>query len=319
MRNHPKVLVTGANGFLGQEIVTLFQKDYHVIASSRHGSSFLTSAVDYVSADLVKDQISDIFPDNIDVLVHAAGVMPGSAFNVTQNVTMTQRIIDWAIKAEIRSIVLVSSASVYAPFDGAQQESFECKPESEYGKSKLDSEKYALDATANLKVNLIILRMPALIGPTRQGNVGRLIQALATNRFLLIGDGANRKSLLHVKDAALACLRVVGNLENDYSSKVRKVFNVSAMSPTMADIIDFTCKELNKDKPPSIPAGWVIFTLKVLCKVTFGARLFSRPLQLVKQFQQNDVLDATLFQKEVGIELNYDVRQGLREMVFCNK
>ena len=51
---------------------------------------------------------------------------------------------------------------------------------------------------------LTILRLATLYGEGDPGNVGRLMRTLDRGRFLWIGDGSNRKSLLYKGDAASA-------------------------------------------------------------------------------------------------------------------
>ena len=55
---------------------------------------------------------------------------------------------------------------------------------------------------------LTILRLATLYGEGDPGNVGRLMRKLDRGRFLWIGDGSNRKSLLYKGDAARACMAV---------------------------------------------------------------------------------------------------------------
>ena len=55
---------------------------------------------------------------------------------------------------------------------------------------------------------LTILRLATLYGEGDPGNVGRLMRTLDRGRFLWIGDGSNRESLLYRGDAARACMAV---------------------------------------------------------------------------------------------------------------
>ena len=57
-------------------------------------------------------------------------------------------------------------------------------------------------------VDLTILRMATLYGEGDPGNVARLMRAIDLGRFIWIGNGMNRKSLLHKEDAARASLEV---------------------------------------------------------------------------------------------------------------
>ena len=64
---------------------------------------------------------------------------------------------------------------------------------------------------------LTILRLATLYGEGDPGNVGRLMRTLDRGRFLWIGDGSNRKSLLYRGDAANACMAVAERLSLPFS------------------------------------------------------------------------------------------------------
>src|SRR5690606_35152077 len=130
-----------------------------------------------------------------------------------------------AAAAGIRSIVLVSSTSVYG--GTAENEDTPTSPANAYGRSKLAAELVALSLAKEYKIKLAILRMTTLFGRGDRGNVARLIRAVKSRRFVQIGNGTNRKSLIHVSDAARACLVACGR---------DGIFNVSSASYEMREI-----------------------------------------------------------------------------------
>ena len=71
---------------------------------------------------------------------------------------------------------------------------------------------------------LTILRLATLYGEGDPGNVGRLIRTLDRGRFLWIGDGSNRESLLYKGDAARACMAVAERPASGIN-----IYNVSAL------------------------------------------------------------------------------------------
>jgi len=66
------IVITGANGFLGTELVKSFKKDgWDIVALVRNASKYNTPGVKYVEYDLSKDFDESVFA-GADYLVHTA-------------------------------------------------------------------------------------------------------------------------------------------------------------------------------------------------------------------------------------------------------
>ena len=113
------VLVTGANGFLGRQVVAaLLARGHHVRALVRPAAD--TEALahlgvsDIVRADLrTSSELSAAF-DDIDTLVHlAAAVSGGEDAQFASTVVGTERLLDAMSITACRRVLLASSFSVY--------------------------------------------------------------------------------------------------------------------------------------------------------------------------------------------------------------
>ena len=111
------VLVTGAGGFLGQEVVArLLDRGHWVRAMVRANASNLPWAdkVDLVRADL--RVVADFGPllDNIDIIVHLASATSGNEdVQFASTVVGTERLVSAMAKSKVRKLVLASSFVVY--------------------------------------------------------------------------------------------------------------------------------------------------------------------------------------------------------------
>ncbi len=111
-------------------------------------------------------------------------------------------------------------------------EAFSPSPETPYGKSKLEAEKIVEDYGGKYKFKTTSLRLPLVYGPGNKGNVYGMIEAVDRGRFVMIGRGANRRSMVYVENAVDAALSVVNNSRADSSVYI------------VTDGIDYSLKEL---------------------------------------------------------------------------
>ncbi len=127
----PKVVITGASGFLGSELIKSFRKDgWQVVGLVRNAQKYKTPGVEYVEFDLSKPFDDSAFA-GADYLIHAAYVKYDSNNPDAMNINLdgSKRILQASRKHKLKRNVFMSSMSAHS---GA---------ESVYGKQKLKIEK----------------------------------------------------------------------------------------------------------------------------------------------------------------------------------
>ena len=235
------IIVTGASGFLGSAIVEATGDAQPVSLRGRQASEFASM---FAGASAV---------------IHAAG-LAHRKFKPEEyravNVELTRAVAQAAAAARVPRLVLVSSVSVYA---GGTP----------YAVSKLEGERVA---AASFR-DVVILRPATIIGEGDPGNVRRLIDAIARRRFVWIGRGENRKSLVHREDVARACLVAINAAPG--------VYNVAGDAPQMREIVALIARRLGRS-PLHIPIPDVL--------------LRRAPLAVLRKFATDDVYEnAELF------------------------
>lgn len=260
-----KVLVTGASGFIGREIVSelsLFSLlNYEIIKVSSRKSK--TEGFYRINISDEKDVKSLEKIGKVDVVIHSAGL--AHQFGKTSreqffevNTKGTENICNLAVNLKAEHFIQISSVSVYGNSAGKKtgtDESFECRPEGFYATSKFEAEKIARKICEENKIPLTILRPATVIGEGDFGNVSRLIEAIDKKRFIWIGKGENSKSLIYKKDVAKACLAVL-----DKKTEKTEIFNVSAEALKMKEIVSLIAENLGRKMPK------IFFPDKVLVK-----------------------------------------------------
>ncbi len=143
-----KVLITGANGLLGQKLVSLLTPDHDVIATGKGPNRNPVGNYDYVNLDILDDQeIEKVFTKHHpDTIIHTAAMT---------NVDQCESDVDLCRKLNVEAVRKISEVSVSINahlihlstdfiFDGESGpyvEEDEANPISKYGESKLESER----------------------------------------------------------------------------------------------------------------------------------------------------------------------------------
>jgi GlcNAc-P-P-Und epimerase len=103
----------------------------------------------------------------------------------------------------IERIVFTSSVAVYGLPEGEADEDAPCRPFNDYGRTKLEAEAaFRRWAEASRRRSLTVVRPTVVFGPGNRGNVYVLLQQIASGRSVMIGKGANRKSMAYVGNVA---------------------------------------------------------------------------------------------------------------------
>jgi len=165
-----KIVITGANGFLGSTITaTLLQQKYSVTPLVRKGSdtSLLNDNlniryIDYLDPEDLKRAVKDH-----DVLIHNAGLTRAKNWNLYKNanVVLTDQLIEiFNDTPALKHFVFISSQAATGPSlaDIPLDESSPCYPVSQYGRSKLEAEKLIQQ---KVKKHWTILRPASVFGP----------------------------------------------------------------------------------------------------------------------------------------------------------
>lgn len=166
MNNGP-FLVIGASGFIGSHIYSYAKKlDYSVI-----GTTFSKKSDELIKYDLMTDDIERVLPDGYLVTKTQGCVVICSAIAKIDtvysekersrqiNVDGTIRVID-TIKSLGLKIVFLSTEAVFDGLQGYYDESVMPYPVNEYGRQKVEVEKYLL---SNCPSSLVV-RLGMVVG-----------------------------------------------------------------------------------------------------------------------------------------------------------
>ena len=185
-----KVLITGANGFIGGTLMRYYQNHGQDVV----GVDLIGNGADIVEGDIAQpDTIKDLLQE-CDVIIHTAALVSNAMQDSDMwrvNVLATRNLIEAAKEHKVRRFVQISSVVAYG--NSAEGELEENHPVHADGGSyvltKLASEHVVLGAQANDSIEVVILRPGDAYGPGSRPWVIAPLEAIAKNQFMLPAKG----------------------------------------------------------------------------------------------------------------------------------
>lgn len=202
-----KINIIGGSGFIGTSLSKIFhQKNLaFTILDKVTGASFpeKTINIDIRSLDALRSSI-DINAVLINLAAeHRDDVSPKSLYDEV-NVEGARNICAIANETAVTKIIFTSSVAVYGFAPIGTSESGVIAPFNDYGRTKWEAEQIYRNWQAQDSQNrsLVIVRPTVVFGERNRGNVFNLLRQIASGKFVMVGDGLNRKSMAYVENVA---------------------------------------------------------------------------------------------------------------------
>ncbi len=164
-----KILITGANGFVGSNLITKLKIEHEITALVRKKSrvDLIYDKVNIVRSDYSETELRDI-SQNFEIIIHLAGATKGRNWQVfyQTNFVLTDLISRIAEESSsVKQFIFISSqaAAGMSKDRFPKKENEEENPLTFYGKSKLMAEKAVIKNCH--KTNYTILRPASVYGP----------------------------------------------------------------------------------------------------------------------------------------------------------
>jgi nucleoside-diphosphate-sugar epimerase len=320
-----KVLVTGATGAVGPRVVmALHDGGFRVrtLSLDPPPAGNWPHDIETRRGDVTVSSDLRAAMEGVESVVHLAALLhivnPPPALQERYeriNVGGTAKVVEAALQAGVRRIVYFSTIAVYGPTRGQiVAEDTPAHPDTVYARTKYAAEQIVLGAKEPGGVPVgTVLRLGAVYGAGIKGNYERLTQALARHRFLPVGNGSNRRTLIYDKDVARAALLAVS-----HPAAAGRVFNVTdGEFHTLDEIIDSICAAIGR-RPPrwSLPLGVARF---VASAVEGGFHMFGlrSPVtpEMLDKYTEDIAVIGSRIQNELRFRPQYDLRTGWAETI----
>jgi len=247
-----KILITGASGFIGSFIVEkALKRGFEVWAAVRRSSSrqFLQdSRIHLIELDLnSKERLTGQMKDcRFDYVVHAAGVTKclNKADFHRINTEGTQHLVEalMALRMPLKRFVYLSSLSIMGAIREQQpyeeiRESDTPRPNTAYGKSKLEAERWLEQLNEELKLKheepfpYVILRPTGVYGP-RERDYFMMAKSIKAHTDFAVGYRQQDITFVYVEDVVQAVFLAIekGQTGRKYFLSDGEVYQSSTFS-----------------------------------------------------------------------------------------
>lgn len=195
-----KITVIGGSGFVGTNLCKVLaskQQDFEIIdiKISRQFHEKCKVA-DVRNIDSLRSSITGNIVINL-AAVHRDDIRDTNEYYQT-NVLGAKNIATVCIEKEIKKIIFTSSVAVYGFAEPGTDEIGKINPFNEYGITKYQAEEEFRTWQNNDGNSLIIIRPTVIFGEGNRGNVFNLFNQIASGKFIMVGNGNNKKSMAYI-------------------------------------------------------------------------------------------------------------------------
>lgn len=234
-----RVLITGASGFVGQNLIKYFKEN---------------TSIETESLSLRKKDWEERSFDGVDAIIHLAGKAHDTSntsdsesyYRINRDLTI--KLFEKFKNSNVRDFMFFSSVKAVADVvEGILTEERVIEPHTPYGKSKQEAENYLISANLNESKRVFILRPCMVHGPGNKGNLNLLYQIVQKGFPWPLASFKNERSFLSVENLSFLVYQILykKNLKsNTYNIADDEFISTNELVDLISDVLGKKRKKL---------------------------------------------------------------------------
>ncbi|GBG13305.1 uncharacterized protein NMK_0851 [Novimethylophilus kurashikiensis] len=297
------ILITGANGFVGQALCRHLESSGRVITRAVRDAATanqvsvgdIHDSTDWHSA--LKDCHAVIHTAARVHMMEDQAADPLAEFRKT-NTAGTLNLARQAASSGVRRFVFISSIKVNGE-SGHFKSQDTPAPQDAYGLSKWEAEQGLHEIGKQTGMEIVVIRPPLVYGPGVGANFLRLMRIVKKGLPMPLGGIRNKRSLIYIGnliDAITLALSHPAAAGNTYLVADRETFSTPDLMRNLAVAMG------TRIYLPSMPSSW----LRVAAKITGKSDELDRLLDSL-------VVDTSSIQQDLGWKAPWNAQEGFAE------
>ena len=309
-----RVLVTGADGLLGTNIVRyLLEKGAEVrvfIMKNSASTTLMDLPIQTFYGNILDIDSLDLAFENTDYVIHVAAstkIYPAKNEMVRRiNVQGTKNVVSACEKHNIKKLIFIGSGSSYAPTENSIQRTFGL----DYIQSKMDALRFIQDKTAKNNFPATTILPTFMIGAyDYYAGSGKMTLSVASGKLKIYAPGG--KNFVSVRSVAMAAVHAIEK------GAIGQAYLVSGKNLLFKEYFQLVA-EVSQIKPPNISIPKPIILLvgylgQIAQFILRKEMLINKPIaqiscikQFVPEFQSTEALSIPVISVEEAISDSID-------------
>jgi nucleoside-diphosphate-sugar epimerase len=311
------ILITGANGFIGQVLVAALKtRNCRIIALVRQKH---TGPWDQAVFGDIREPLTVSESLHCDTVFHLAGKAHALSEHAGEeaeyhavNTEGTRNVLELAKKIGAKRFVYFSSIKAMGEVGEGHDETSGCDPRTPYGISKLAAEKLVLEG--GYVPHPVVIRPTMVYGPGAKGYLPQMIRFVHKGIFPPLSSKVkNKRSMVHVEDLVRTAIAAA-----DKPEAAGKVYIVSdGRQYSTHDVYAAICRGLGKKIPGwSVPYGMLRSAARVGDVIgRMRKRRFVFDSDVLAKLTGSAWYDTRKAERELGVVPKWDLESALPEII----
>ena len=204
-----KILITGASGFIGKNLISKLLKKNNEISVIARSKKIIKNQDWYNKVNVVEGDIfiknNFFFKKNYNVLIHLAwdNLDDVNDKKHLQNLKKHKQFIENALKNNVKRFIFAGTCLEYGKINGKLDENMKIKPSTSYSRSKNELRKFIFAKKKDYNITIQWLRIFYLYGKYQNEDTifGQLDEAIKKKKKTFnMSSGEQIRDYLHIKE-----------------------------------------------------------------------------------------------------------------------